>query len=387
MKRIFVLLLALLLLFSACTDQTPPPEEKTLEDIERRATTGYETAFYGYEYDTYLLRIERPAEWQLEKRAGGFDIVCDGETVGTLLGKDADNTDDFRVLQTASHTVNDIKITKSIEQKKGDSQFLYRYVYTYRCDGESRTVTLTADYAQVDEKTEKKLYSDVMRFDRVCSETVGMLAGYLDEPPAILLLGNSFIGTSRVGDMLREMLTREGKEATVEAISRGYASVLTYASDKALLQRIRQGSYDAVFLCGFYSEGEIANLGIVKEACDEGKTELIIFPAHNENAAVVALAEEEYPSLFCLNWKGELDGLIAGGVDRWDLCIDDAHDHSRPLAGYVGAHMIYRAIYGELPSVPVQNILTQDYIDEILGEYAYVGDTYLMEDERVTYLN
>ena len=91
--------------------------------------------------------------------------------------------------------------------------------------------------------------------------------------------------------------------------------------------------------------------------------------------------------MFCLNWKAELDGLILGGVDRWELCIDDAHDHSRPLAGYVGAHMIYRAIYGELPTQPLSSSLSQGYIDSILDNYAYVGDGRVFQEDNTTYLD
>ncbi len=43
------------------------------------------------------------------------------------------------------------------------------------------------------------------------------------------------------------------------------------------------------------------------------------------------------------------DELLDFGVDKWDMCIDDYHKHSKPLAGYVGAHMICRAVYGEAP--------------------------------------
>ena len=74
-------------------------------------------------------------------------------------------------------------------------------------------------------------------------------------------------------------------------------------------------------------------------------------------------------------------------MDRWDLCINDMHLHSTPLAGYVGAHMIYRAMYGELPEAPMQISINQSYIDSILGDYAYVGDGKAFDDDKITYLN
>jgi hypothetical protein len=89
----------------------------------------------------------------------------------------------------------------------------------------------------------------------------------------------------------------------------------------------------------------------------------------------------------CLNWKGELEGLIKRGVDIWDLCISDAYNHSRPLAGYVGAHMIYRAIYNELPSKPMRYTIKQTYVDGILERYAYVADAQIIKEDDITYLD
>lgn len=144
---------------------------------------------------------------------------------------------------------------------------------------------------------------------------------------------------------------------------------------------------NAVFICGFYSDIEVSNLGVLKEACDKSVTKLVIFPAHNENASVIANAQKKFPTLFCLNWKAELDSLIARGVDRWDLCFDDQHDHSSPLAGYVGAHMIYRAIYGEMPTKPMQQTLSQSYINRILDNYTHDGDMHIFDEDTITYLD
>ena len=71
----------------------------------------------------------------------------------------------------------------------------------------------------------------------------------------------------------------------------------------------------------------------------------------------------------------------------WYLCINDSHKHSTPLAGYVGAHMIYRAIYDEMPTAPMKNTITQSYIDSILGDYAYIGDSKMIDEQNITYLD
>ncbi len=398
---LFTFLVALLLLLCACTsapddtttapkaETTEPVVEISYEDVERRTSVAHKTSTFGFPEDGILLNLAYPNEWTLSKESEGFEILRDDIIIGYLVVETAHDEDEWTVLATEKHSERGVSVTKYIERIGAGAavDYRYRYVYSYTSDDERRTVTLTAALSEIDGKSEEKLFTSAFTLKKTTSETVGILSDYLGDSSSILILGNSFIGTSDIGDVLREMLRVNGKGCAVTAISRGYARVETYISDAALMESLRDGVYDAVFICGFYAAAEVENLGILKDACDESFTELIIFPAHNENATYVATARDTYPSLVCLDWKGELDGLIADGVDRWDLCIDDSHKHSTPLAGYVGAHMIYRAIYDELPVKPMQSTLSQGYIDRILGDYAYVGDTQSIDENKITYLN
>ena len=74
--------------------------------------------------------------------------------------------------------------------------------------------------------------------------------------------------------------------------------------------------------------------------------------------------------IYIINWKELLDAYIAEGVDRWDLCVDDTYDHSKPLAGYIGAKMIFETLFGESPA-DIKNIdsLTQSYVDSKLEKH------------------
>lgn len=418
MKKLCIFLLLLSLLLSSCTStvknesntgDTEPPKDTVREEtedientpdeqpepvdddayksIERRRAENYEADYYGFENDSELLNIASPKEWILKDSDEGFDIVRDGQVIGYLIGYNSYDTDEWKVLESESHSVNDVYVSKFIERKNGTADFRYRYVYTYSTDGRSHTVTLAVDCAEVDGKTEERLYTYVFTLEKLRSETVGMLSDEVGDPSSVLILGNSFVGTSKIGDILREMIELNGKSSKVGAISIGNAQVGTYSNDISLLQTIREGRYDAVFICGFYSYPQVANLGMIKSACDSSETTLVIFPAHNESASVIAAAREAYPTLHCLNWKGELEGLIKRGVDIWDLCISDAYNHSRPLAGYVGAHMIYRAIYNELPSKPMRYTIKQTYVDGILERYAYVADAQIIKEDDITYLD
>jgi hypothetical protein len=49
--------------------------------------------------------------------------------------------------------------------------------------------------------------------------------------------------------------------------------------------------------------------------------------------------------------------------------------------------MIYRAIYDEMPTAPMKNTITQSYIDSILGDYAYIGDSKMIDEQNITYLD
>lgn len=385
MKRYIILslLLALLLPLPACAHVADKSVGISPEDIERRNAEGYKTSFFAFANDGVLLNITHPKEWSFQKTEAGADIIRDGKTVGTLsLGIPEDG---FETLSTEKLTQRGVTATKRLE-KKGTAEYRFRYVYKYESGKRSRNIYLTAALGEVDEKSEDRLFKGVLTVDKVKSDTMGVLAEKLGDDSYVAILGNSFVSTSDIGAILTEMFDINGKRCRVTAISRGYASVGTYADDGEMLQSIRKGRYDAVFICGFYSD-QTENLGVLKRACDQSKTELVIFPAHNENAGFVSDAHVKYPSLVLLDWKSEIDKLISSGVSKWDMCIQDSHRHSTPLAGYVGAHMIYRAIYGQTPLMPMSRTMSQLDIDGILGDYAYVGDAKIISESKIFYLN
>ena len=101
------------------------------------------------------------------------------------------------------------------------------------------------------------------------------------------------------------------------------------------------------------------------------QNELTVTDAPKENDAVINSAFEMYDGLIYLNWKGEIESLIDGGIDKWVMCVDDHYQHSTVYAGYVGAHMIYRKVFGKIPPKLANAPLTQSQIDGNLGEYAY----------------
>ena len=143
-------------------------------------------------------------------------------------------------------------------------------------------------------------------------------------------------------------------------------------------------------MCGAYSSDDVNKLEVIKKACDASNTTLVIFPAHNESAWLAESAHKQYPNTKFLYWKDEIDSLIDKGVAYSDFCIDDMHQHSKPLAGYVGAHMIYRSVFGELPPAltNAESIgLTQTYVRMKLGQYIETGELQLIDASLVYTFN
>jgi len=58
---------------------------------------------------------------------------------------------------------------------------------------------------------------------------------------------------------------------------------------------------------------------------------------------------------------------------RKSLCINDEHLHSTPLAGVVGAHMIYRAVFGEVPPKTNFSEVSYSHITAKLDDYYTTG--------------
>ncbi len=186
----------------------------------------------------------------------------------------------------------------------------------------------------------------------------------------IAVFGNSFIGTSQICQIFNELSSDNGQTRKLIDYQADYYWLLNYVS----ASQLKSEGYSAVLLCGFYSSEILNDLADVYSNFVEAGIEIIIFPAHNENRMLLNTVAIRYPELYIMDWKAEIDMLINSGIDRWDMCIDDAHDHSTPLAGYVGAHMVYRAIYGEIPdSTQLNKYITYDYLKSILGDYVETG--------------
>ncbi len=332
------------------------------------------------------LLLEFPSDWELEKSGTGYSINRDGEYIGSIFtGGVVGN--EWTVVEDYSKKIGDeLKIEKNIESKGSGSsvKYRYRYEYIFEENGEDCKLSLTVNYEELDANAADKLYHNP-KFSALSNVEENSLS-HLDGGD-ILMLGNSFIRSSQVGNILNQMFAKNDKSVWVNPMSIGYANVGTHIGHIETMTAIKNGDYDAVFICGFYSEGEADNLVVLEAACKESDTTLVIFPAHNEFENPINLAIQKCPDLPVLNWKSELDMLIESGVDKWDLCINDQHLHSTEYAGLIGAHMIYRSIYGEMPTI--DSIYHPDLdiakAKEIFGSYLETGKIDL--NYEINYMN
>ena len=375
---------------SACTQadsgEATESDTKPTETVTEGATENVETPYWKLQCRTikskedihfdlgsnYNLALSFSKDWTLEKIDGGYDIKRESNTIGKISLSKLDSAE-WTVVDDFSRTLNSTLTVKKFIEKKGEGERAeYRYRFEYNCNptGTPTVVSLCLNYVELDANAADRLYKQ----SNISAPTTvqnGMLSKVKDGN--YLILGNSFISSSDIGSILTDMFSLNNKNVNFNAVSRGYAQVGTYTSDSGMMSSIESGNYDAVFICGFYANAEANNLVLLENACKKSNTELIIFPAHNEFEEPIKMARNKCPNLKFLDWRGELNMLIDSGVDKWDLCWNDQHLHSTEYAGLIGAHMIYRAIYGEIPNVDGMYSINIDKAKNMFGDYLTTG--------------
>ena len=361
------------------TESVPPATSDlpntSYQDIVCFETEGCDTKLLHATDSQSALSVMLPPEWSYRSvSANEYAVEREGNTIGSIYYGTSPVDPEWSAVKTESRSTDDISLQLAIERNVSEeiARFRYRFDFLYDSREDGFEITLTVDYAEVSEFARMKLKS-TFALENASDATGFDLVTNKKAERAILILGNSFVNSSRIGTILQEMCADNGKSLQVTAVSRGMATVATYAADAAMLADIRSGKYGALFMCGFYSNGQSDHLDAIEEACLVSGTTLVIFPAHNESADAVSYACGKHPKALLLDWKSEINALIAGGVNKWQFCIDDIHQHSTPLGGYVGAHMIYRAIFGQVPKGSVSGAITQSEVNSLLGEYVETG--------------
>lgn len=362
---------------SETAPETAPPVKTGFEEAEkytcRRIADGdWKKCSFAFETDLVALSFPVPTDWSfIDNDDGTWCVESDGLIIGTVSTKA--QSDVLRTRAVGSAETETLRSRcESVRILEEDIDFRRVFIFTYGKGDEERTIFLNIGYVDLNDDACRTLLSGAVTTNR--NDSVGMVKLRANAPKKILILGNSFVGTSKIGDFLRNMIAVGGDGYTVTAVSVGYACIKTWTqTDTDYLNKIRAGEFAAVFQCGFYHSEDPGLFSDMVKACAASDTKLVIFPAHNENQSILNQAIAKFPEVTVLNWKKDVAGLISSGVSKWDLCYDDQHLHSTPLAGYVGAHMIYRAVFGKIPGEITKAPLSMTEVKFKLGQYPATG--------------
>ena len=313
-----------------------------------------------------------PLEWELAKNESGYAIVSNSKVIGSIASMENTVFHEESVnVFYAQIDANGMSVTHSIDNvgTEDNPNYIRTLSFYYYDDyAGSKTIVVRVPYEEMDSAAVYRMMSEV-RTSVFTEQVTGTLKQDTDRT-SVLILGNSFVGFSEVGTTLQEMC---GSKIYVDVVWRSNAAVRTYSSDAEILQKIRSGNYSTVFMCGLYGYSDVLELSNILEACTYSNTKLAIFPAHNESRSLISTAVDMYPNAVLLDWKAEIDNLISTGIDLYEFCFEDDYNHSSPLAGYVGAHMMYRALFNEIPKATNFTKVHQEEI-ELLGDYITSGE-------------
>ena len=348
------------------------------KDIVCRTPDAYTSKYFLCKDSNYNIRIPLPSDWSLHRESNQKTAIKrDGIEIGWIrLGKDVG----VKGWESVKHTQFDsssLLAAYDIEYLTTSNEPKYRYRMTYTFDdthGE-QTITFAVNFDEICPALRHKMMTEWKK-EKISSESnIGLLSD-IDRSRPVAFIGNSFIWTSQVANIFSEMISSNGKSLAVDTFEYGGAQIYNFARNPELLKELESGKYGTVFLCGFYGKYTNEDLLTIIKACRQGNTRLVAFPAHNERQTSIDSARAYARGLTFLDWKAEIDMLIALGVNPLDMYVQDANNHSTPLAGYVGAHMVYRAIFGEIPTGTLVGEVKTSYARAKLGDYVRLGFTY-----------
>ncbi len=327
--------------------------------IKCKAVSNWKKAELVVNSNKFYVSLNIPSDWEINTSGS---ILIEGQPIGTVKTKSPESSkESFKDGNDRSEGNVIIKRTVEKYTDNGKNRYERHFKISQAFDSGLINLYITVNYNHLDDSASEKLYESISYLG-----TERTMPEMKNSSKKIIVLGNSFLSNSysRIGLFLNDMLASDGQGFEAEVMSVGMANVSTFAQNAELISRIEKGEFVYVFQCGFYSNedsfGTALNDGPLKtiiDACEKSNTGLILFPAHNEPSAVINNALSKYQNLYCINWKNEIDSLINSGIgdnaptnlSRSDFCLDDNYSHSTPLAGYVGAHMIYRNIFGKAP--------------------------------------
>ncbi len=356
------------------TESINPNSESTVQKPEKKVIT-FSPISFVMNGGKNTVTISFPKEWNLKKNQNQYLISRDGNDIGYISLKAPDV---FNAAECDGELYN--ATMKGETKEYTINNTLRRGIFVQNI---SKKINIYIDFI-----SDEIRYSSAYHLGNsiTISDYYENIIDIENKNGAnkILILGNSFLGTSKIGNFLEAMFIQGNKNYQVDVISVGGASIENFANEY-YSQKIISGDYFAIFQCGIYNDRSKNYIDYIKSACDKTNTNFVLFPAHNEVEHEINEIKFLYPEILVLNWKNTIEKLVYSGVFWEDFCINDSHKHSKPLAGYVGALMIYRALFNEPPLKCYNYPLDMNYIEKTLGDYTYTGHIKLEADNYVKF--
>ena len=187
-------------------------ENENYKQITPRNILKFKYISFLTEKTQEVLCLKVPLEWSVKKTTdSSYTISLDNTEIGALfLGKSTD----FNEWQTVNKEESDAKnfnITQCIDKYgEGDTlKFRYRYCAESIQDS-SVFVTLTVDYAELNSKAAHNIFKQ-STFE-LRSEIFNIGTVPEAKNGSVLIIGNSFIDTSKIGGILSEMMQKKQQE-------------------------------------------------------------------------------------------------------------------------------------------------------------------------------
>lgn len=311
-----------------------------------------------------MIQLDIPTEWTLKKSNDSIDILRNGKKIGFITTKNLNEPIDYYRINNTSNDLKEISVDWQVNLFDDNG---YKFYHTMNVISdplnETQPVNIQINYEELDDKSIKTLATSIF------TVPADKWLNSYNTSNKILILGNSFIYTSQIGEFLEDFIKTSKKNYGVIATSIGNASASNFSENQKLYNEIADGEYAYIFQCGFYNDYNIEDFKVLETACRISNTPIAGFPAHNEQESVINRLKKDLSSAAILDWKGEINKLIRAGVDYYDFCIDDGPQHSKPLAGYVGAYTIFFNIFNETPPpLSSQAPLSMEYVQSKLGD-------------------
>ncbi len=324
--------------------------------------------FYQQNTDLYL-RFSLPLDWELKPMDDGSYEIWRGQSqIGWISPKPMKETISYmkRVEVTFQGDPNLLADVSVSWNHRANLKEVYRDINIYgKNNGADFTLNLRVLYGELDHDAEEVIFAGIHK----TKEKVDLPIQSLEESNGakkILIVGDEAMAASRIADFLGDLLAGSGY--TAELVPLGEAGIKNVTFQGELVQKLLSKDYAYFFLAGLYDDVDISSLSNVLTLCTRSQTKAALFPSYGENRQAIDAAKTVYEGERILDWKAELEELVARGIP--ESAFRQENGNSTLLAGYVGAHMIYRNLFQAAPPALRNAPLSMEEITATLGDYS-----------------